>query len=128
MTIYGRTGDPVTIKRVGVLADVQKLDNREPDIRDIGCLEHGSYVVVDSHGKYRLYHQAFLRADNGSREITDAIEKVTFHDVTCRICGDIGHHDTKSHVIGWTAENRLKNHLGPVKVRPPTTTKRKVGR
>lgn len=48
--IYGRTGDPVTVVRRAVLADVAKLDGR--------------------------HHQAFLRADGGSREIADAIEGV----------------------------------------------------
>ena len=75
MAIYGRTGDKVTIKRHAVLADVKKLDGRKPDKQDRDALANGSYIVVErSDGKEQLYHQAFLRADDGSREITRAIE------------------------------------------------------
>lgn len=75
MTIYGRFGDVVTIKRRAVLADVQALDGRKPDAQDRAALEAGSYVVVvQDDGTDRLYHQAFLRATDGFREIAAALE------------------------------------------------------
>ena len=73
--IYGRFGDPVTIKRVATLEDVKLLDGRKPDKQDRDAIEKGSYVVVaEDDGAERLYHLAYLRADDGSREITAAIE------------------------------------------------------
>lgn len=72
--IYGRFGDPVTIVRRAVLADVERLDGRKPDRQDRATLRSGSYVVVrQDDGEERLYHQVFLRADGGSVEITAAI-------------------------------------------------------
>jgi len=75
--IYGRFGNPVTIKRRGTLDDVRKLDGRKPDKQDREALALGSYVVVECDGKERLYHLAFLRADGGIREIDAAMEAVT---------------------------------------------------
>lgn len=77
MAIYGRTGDKVRIVRLGTLADVKKLDRRKPDANDREAVKNDSYVVVQQEdGSERLYHQAFLRADDGSREITAAIRAV----------------------------------------------------
>lgn len=77
--IYGRFGDKVTIVRPAVLEDVERLECRKPDQQDRDALEMGCYVVVRSEddGQERLYNQAFLRADGGSREIAEAIEGVT---------------------------------------------------
>lgn len=74
--IYGRSGEPCTIVRVGTLADVRTLDNRKPDKTDRAAVESGSYVVVRfvDDDTERLYHLAFLRADGGSLEVTRAIE------------------------------------------------------
>lgn len=74
--IYGRFGNPVTIKRIAVLADVQKFDGRRPDKHDKANVESGGYVIVDDDGTERLYHQAYLRADDGAKEISKAIEAV----------------------------------------------------
>jgi len=76
--IYGRFGNVVTIERMAVLADVKALDNRKADKQDKAAIAAGAYVVVrdTDDGKLRLYHLAFLRADDGSREITAAIERV----------------------------------------------------
>ena len=74
MAIYGRGGQVVTIVRVGTLQDVTRLDGRRPDKRDRECVKYGSYVVIDDAGTERLYHQAFLRADDGAREIGEAID------------------------------------------------------
>lgn len=74
MTIYERFGEPCTIVRVGTLDDVHKLDGRKPDKTDREAVKCGSYVVVRFEGgAERLYHQAFLRADGGAREIGEAI-------------------------------------------------------
>ena len=77
--IYGRFGDEVKILRTAVLADVERLDGRKPDKHDRDAIKGGCYVVVKSANhredqKERLYAQAFLRADGGSREIGEAIE------------------------------------------------------
>lgn len=75
MTIYGRTGDVVTLKRVAVEDDVLKLEARQPDARDREALNNLSYVVVEQDdGTERLYHAAFLRATGGSREIDDIFD------------------------------------------------------
>jgi hypothetical protein len=82
--IYGRCGQPVTIVRRAVLADVQKLDGRKPDSLDRRAIRNKSYVVVDDGGKERLYALCYLRADGGSLEIADAIiaseTKVSLHN------------------------------------------------
>lgn len=77
--IYGRFGDPITIVRVATLEDVRKLEGRKPDKADLEAVRNGSYVVVrrTDDSAERLYHQAFMRADDGSREITAAIEALT---------------------------------------------------
>lgn len=76
MAIYGRFGAVVTIVRRAVLADVQKYDKRRPDKTDKAAIASGSYVIVRDAdtGTERLYHQAYLRADDGQREISAAIE------------------------------------------------------
>jgi hypothetical protein len=72
--IYGRCGQVVTILRYARLADIERLDKRKPDKQDRQALRYSSYVIVDDGGKERLYHQCYLRADGGAREIADAIE------------------------------------------------------
>jgi hypothetical protein len=74
--IYGRAGTQVVIQRIAVLADVKALDLRKPDKQDRDAIANGSYVVVTdiANDKLRLYHLAFLRADNGSAEITAVLE------------------------------------------------------
>lgn len=74
MAIYGRLGQEVTIMRKAKLADVEKLDGRKPDKQDREAIKIGSYVVVQDGDKTRLYHLAFLRADDGAAEITRALE------------------------------------------------------
>lgn len=74
--IYGRFGNPVTIRRLAILEDVKLLDKRTPDKADRQAIKQGSYVVIcenDTH-ELRLYHLAYLRADGGSLEIADAIK------------------------------------------------------
>lgn len=75
MAIFGRFGDPLTVVRVASLDDVRPLSGRKPDKQDRSAIESGSYLVCrDEDGKELLYHQAFMRADGGSREIAAAIE------------------------------------------------------
>lgn len=73
--IYGRFGNKLAIKRLAVLADVERLDDRKPDQVDRHAIENGSYLVcIDEDGRERLYHQAFMRADGGAAEIARAVE------------------------------------------------------
>lgn len=75
--IYGRVGQRVVIQRLGTLDDVRKLDKRKPDKLDREAVKMNAYVVVSEveYGdKLRLYHIAFLRADNGSREIGAVVD------------------------------------------------------
>ncbi len=72
--IYGRWGQTVTIKRHATLADVRALEFRKPDKADKANLANGCYIIVEDSGQERLYALAFLRADDGSVEITRAIE------------------------------------------------------
>lgn len=75
--IYGRFGNPITILRAGTLEDVKQLDKRKPDKHDRANVKHGGYVVVrDERGKERLYHLAFMRADDGFAEIAKAMREV----------------------------------------------------
>jgi hypothetical protein len=68
--IYGLTGNPLTVQRLGTIEDVRTLNGREPDDGDLTALADGAYVVAsDARGKLRLYHVARLRADNGASEI-----------------------------------------------------------
>lgn len=73
--IYGKFGDPLTIVRSAILEDVKRLADRKPDQQDRDALANGSYVVVRfDDGAERVYHQAFLRADGGIKEIEEAIQ------------------------------------------------------
>lgn len=73
--IYGRTGNPVTIQRMGRIEDVRALDNRKPDKQDREAIKNDSYVVVSfEDGTLRLYHIAYLRADDGAREIGAVVD------------------------------------------------------
>ena len=73
--IYGRFGDKVTIQRLARIEDVRALDERKPDKADRDAIASDSYVVVSQDdGKLRLYHQAYLRADNGAVEIGAVID------------------------------------------------------
>lgn len=76
--IYGRVGQRVVIQRLGTLDDVRELDKRKPDQQDREAVKLNAYVVVSDadvdDGLLRLYHVAFLRADNGAREIGAVID------------------------------------------------------
>jgi hypothetical protein len=73
VTIYGRAGDVVTLKRLADAGDVLQLEGREPDQRDLTALRSLSYFVVEQDdGTEALHHVAYLRATGGAREI-DAI-------------------------------------------------------
>lgn len=77
MAIYGRSGEPVTIVRRAVLDDVRALDGRTADQQDRDSLKSASYVVVRfEDGAERLYHLAYLRADDGSAELQVALDAV----------------------------------------------------
>jgi hypothetical protein len=87
MTIYGRFHSPefenvVVVKRVATLDDVKEFEGRRPDKTDKKAIELGSYVVVEEQDgcnagtprAMRLYHVAYLKADNGWSEISNVIE------------------------------------------------------
>jgi hypothetical protein len=79
MAIYGRFGHKLTVVRFATLDDVQRLEKRKPDQQDREAIKHGSYVITrleeGAHtGRVDIHHQAYLRADDGSREITAALE------------------------------------------------------
>lgn len=80
--IYGRTGEACAILRLATEVDVRKLENRKPDKQDKFAIQHGGLVVIrwldDDDNNERLAHQAYLRADGGSREINDAIELASY--------------------------------------------------
>lgn len=66
----------MTIERHALLEDVKKLDGHKPDKQDRENLANKCYIVVEDEGKERLYALAFLRADDGAREISAEIEKL----------------------------------------------------
>ena len=77
--IYGRFGIKVKTIRHATWKDVEKLTEAKrgkPDKQDREAFDNGSYVVVtfeDDEQTERLYHQAFLRADDGISEICRAL-------------------------------------------------------
>ena len=75
MTIYGRSGDVVTLKRLADAGDVLQLEGREPDQRDLAALRSLSYFVVEQDdGTETLHHIAYLRATGGAREIDAVVD------------------------------------------------------
>lgn len=75
--IYGRSGLEVKIVRIATLDDIKTLEKRNPDTQDFEALKSGSYMIVSfEDGSERVYHQAFLRADGGSKEISDKINSI----------------------------------------------------
>jgi hypothetical protein len=77
--IYGSFGVPVTILREGHRADVRSLTGRKPDKLDFDAIANCSYVVVriqassNLPARDALYHLGHLRADDGFKEIVDAM-------------------------------------------------------
>lgn len=75
--IYGRFGNPLTILRLGTIDDVQRLAGRKPDQRDRDAVASHSYLVCrEEDGTESLYHQAYMRADGGSLEISKAMSEL----------------------------------------------------
>jgi hypothetical protein len=75
MAIYGRFGHELTVVRFATLDDVQRLKKRKPDQQDREAIKHGSYVITRlEDGHEDIHHQAYLRVDDGSREIMAALE------------------------------------------------------
>lgn len=75
MTVYGRAGDVVTLKRLADAGDVLQLEGREPDQRDLAALKSLSYLVVEQDdGTEALHHVAYLRATGGAREIDGIVD------------------------------------------------------
>lgn len=119
MTVYGRTGDVVTINRLATIEDVEKHEGREADTQDLEALENGSYVIVtQDDGSERLYHQAFLRATNGSVEIGQVIDAlVSAQGETLKAVASAPARSPPTHVIDqadqpYGSERRCCNRCG----------------
>ncbi len=76
MTIYSRFGCEIEIVRTACIADVRHLDGRAPDTFDRESVSRGAYVVAKrvEDDEESLQNICYLRADDGMREIADAIE------------------------------------------------------
>lgn len=73
MSIYARFGETVTVLRYATKADVLKLDPPF-DAEAKKNLANKSWVVIQfEDGMERISHLAYLRADDGSKEITNAL-------------------------------------------------------
>jgi hypothetical protein len=71
--IYARFGDPVKVLRYATKEDVLKLDPPY-DKEAKQNLANKSWVVIEfEDGRQMISHQAYLRADNGSKEIGAAL-------------------------------------------------------
>jgi hypothetical protein len=90
--IYSRFGDPCTIARVATLADVTSLDKRKPDKHDKQRVADGCYLVTKSiaSGTERLHDVCYLRADEGSLEITRAVRALGTPEEEILQSGDVG--------------------------------------
>ena len=79
MAIYGRFGGECRTVRKAVLEDVKLFDRRRPDKVDRDAIASASYWIIEftEPGMERfqqLAHLAYLRADGGGREISEACE------------------------------------------------------
>lgn len=76
--IYSRFGCECEIVRRGTLEDVRTFDKRKPDADDRANVANGCYVIIryKNTGEEALAAQCYLRADDGSKEITDALRAI----------------------------------------------------
>lgn len=73
MSIYARFGETVTVLRHATKEDVLRLDPPY-DAEAKKNLANKSWVVIRfEDGMERISHLAYLRADDGSREISKAL-------------------------------------------------------
>lgn len=73
--IYSRFGEVITIVRVGTVEDVKTFEKRKPDKDDRHNVSIGNYVVVKfPDGREMLHSISYMKADDGFREIADAIK------------------------------------------------------
>lgn len=74
--IYDRFGAPITLERYANADDVKRLEQRKKlDKHDQKALESRAYLVAAlQDGTEELVHIAYVRADDGLREIVRAIE------------------------------------------------------
>lgn len=71
--IYARFGEPITVVRYATKADVLALDPPF-DAEAQKNLKHKSWVVIRfEDGSERISHLAYLRADDGLKEILAVI-------------------------------------------------------
>jgi hypothetical protein len=113
MTIYGRAGDVVTLKRLADSSDVLRLEGREPDERDLAALKSLSYfVVAQDDGTEALHHVAYLRATGGAREINEVVD-----DLVLRAIASAPARHPPTHVVDqagqpYGSERRCCNQCG----------------
>lgn len=82
MTIYGRSGDVITLKRLANVDDVLQLEGREPDQQDLAALKSLSYFVIgQDDGTEALHHVAYLRATGGAREIDAVVDDLVLAEI-----------------------------------------------
>jgi hypothetical protein len=88
--ICTRFGDHIELVRVATLADVKTYERRKPDKEDrnrtrdgwraiaryTGTTVRGTSPGEELHGKEILVDAAYLRADDGWKEISDAFHKL----------------------------------------------------
>ncbi|REK40902.1 MAG: hypothetical protein DWQ20_00810 [Actinobacteria bacterium] len=75
MAIYGRFGSEVRVLGYATGRDIVQLEGRKLDQQDRNALAIGSYVLCQrvEDGARVVQHQAYMRADDGAREIGKAL-------------------------------------------------------
>jgi hypothetical protein len=82
MAIYSRFGDPVIVVRMATVEDVKTFENRKPDKQDRERTKDGQRIICrylkgskgdELQGREFLADTAYLRADEGYREIMAAV-------------------------------------------------------
>lgn len=85
MAIYGRCGTRCTVVRLATSADVKPFEGRKPDAEDERRSEEGWRAICrweepDKHERSEfLADAAYLRADGGWREISEAFRAFPDH-------------------------------------------------
>lgn len=73
--IYARFGDPVKVLRLATPEDVIQLDPPYDDEAKKNLANKSWVVIQFEDGNEMISHQAYLRADGGSREIAAALNE-----------------------------------------------------
>ncbi len=77
MSIITRFGEPCTLVREAVIADIKTFENRRTDREDRERHRmHMRFIAARSDGREFLADLAFLRATDGWKEILDEAAKI----------------------------------------------------